>query len=290
MVADYGAYPVSYSFFDSRVIYALAGWSLVAALLFFAVRKAPVLAFLGLAYFIHLSPHSSFMPISEMVNEHRPYLPTTGLLLLVMLGIFLIVRNFFARTHAVFAVVVLILAIPLAVMTHDRNKIWKDEASFWEDTVGKNPESTRAQMNYGLVLMGRGQYPEAESRFREAIRLSPYYNLAHINLGIVLAAQGQVENAREECDEAVRILPNDPVGYYWRGLFLSKQGNLTEAITDLQKAVALSTVPAKELEALADNLIRAGRMAEAREAIERGVALDPQTFEALREKVFLTGH
>jgi Tfp pilus assembly protein PilF len=285
MVADYGAYPVSSSLLDPRVIYALAGWALVGVLLVYAIRKAPSIAFLGLAYFIHLSPHSSFMPISEMVNEHRPYLPSTSLFLLGSVGLFLIVRKFADRPHLSFAVLVLILAIPLAVLSYDRNKVWKDEMSFWSDIVRKDPEAPRAQMNYGLVLMGRGDYPEAEYRFRESARLSPSYNLAHINLGIVLGAQGYNDEARAEYDLAVRLAPNDPAGYYWRGLFLSKQGDLPGAIAELQKAASLATVPGRELEALADNLIRAGRMQEAREAIERGAALDPNRFNALRERL-----
>lgn len=285
MVADYGAYPVSSSLLDPRVLYALAGWAIVGALLVYAIRRAPSLAFLGLAYFIHLSPHSSFMPISEMVNEHRPYLPSTGLFLLGSLGLFLVVRKLADRPHLSFAVVVLILAIPLAALSYARNKVWKDEMSFWSDVVRKDPEAPRAQMNYGLVLMARGDYSDAEYRFREAARLSPSYNLAHINLAIDLAAQGFTDEARAEYDLAVRLAANDPAGYYWRGLFLSKQGDLPGAIADLQKAASLATVPGRELEALADNLIRAGRMQEAREAIERGAALDPGRFNALRERL-----
>lgn len=285
MVADYGAYPVSTSLLDPRVLYALAGWTLVGALLVSAIRKAPSVAFLGLAYFIHLSPHSSFMPISEMVNEHRPYLPSTSLFLLGSLGLFLVVRKFARRSDLVFAVVVLVLAVPLIALSYNRNKVWKDEMSFWSDIVRKDPEAPRAQMNYGLALMARGDYPGAEHRFREAGRLSPTYNLAHINLGIVLAAQGYKDEARAEYDQAVRLLPNDPAGYYWRGLFLSKQGDLDGAISDLQKAASLATVPGKELAALADNLIRAGRTQEAREAIERGAALDPGQFNPLRQRL-----
>jgi tetratricopeptide (TPR) repeat protein len=285
MVADYGAYPVSTSLLDPRVLYALAGWALIGALLILAIRKAPAVAFLALAYFFHLSPHSSLAPLSEMVNEHRPYLPSTSLFLLGSVGLFLIVRKFADRPHLSFAVIVLILALPLAALSYNRNKVWKDEMSFWSDIVRKDPEAPRAQMNYGLVLMARGDYLEAEYRFREAGRLSPTYNLAHINLGIVLAAQGYTDEARAEYDQAVRLLPNDPTGYYWRGLFLSKQGDLNGAINDLQKAASLATVPGKELEALADNLIRAGRMQEAREAIDRGAAVDPDNFKALRERL-----
>jgi superkiller protein 3 len=67
--------------------------------------------------------------------------------------------------------------------------------------------------------------------------------------------------------------------------FLSKQGDLNNAIADLQKAVALAHTPARELEALANNLIAAGRLDEARTAIDKGAALDPEMFQPLRAKL-----
>lgn len=285
LVSDYGAYPESRSLFDPRFLYAVAGWVLVAGLLVYAIRKAPVVAFLGLAYFIELSPTSSFLPLTEMVNEHRPYLPSTGLFLLGMLGLFLVVRKLVRRPELVFAVVVLLLALPLGALTHARNKVWKDELTLWQDTVEKNPEAPRAQMNYGLELMRRANYVDAEQRFRETVRLAPFWDRARINLGIVLAAQGKIKEAQTQYDEAVRLTPNSPDGYYWRGLFRSKQGDLAGAIPDFQKAVALEHAPLKELQALADSLIRAGRTEEARAAIDRGAALDPEAFEPLRARL-----
>ena len=140
-------------------------------------------------------------------------------------------------------------------------------------------------MNYGRELMQRGQFEEAEVRFREAVRLAPQYSFARVNLGIVLAERGDILAARNEYDEAIRIEPNDPLGYYWHGLFLSRQGDTAGAITDLESSVALATVPTNELEALANNLLRAGRVDEAREAIERGFRLDPDRFRELRATV-----
>ena len=101
----------------------------------------------------------------------------------------------------------------------------------------------------------------------------------------MLAARGNVQAARPEYDEAVRLEPTESNGYYWRGLFLSAQGDVAGAIADLQNAGARATVPTRELEALANNLLRAGRVPEAREAVERGYALDPDRFRELRAKV-----
>ena len=130
---------------------------------------------------------------------------------------------------------------------------------------------------------------DAESRFRETVRLAPQYNFARINLAIALAHRGDIQGARHEYDEAVRLEPNDTNSYYWRGLFLAEQGDLAGSVADLQAAVAHSIVPARELKALAETLVRAGRMQEARQAVERGSALDPNLFGELRAKVGVQG-
>lgn len=284
MVADFGAYPMSTSVLDPRVLYAVSGWICVLALLLYAARRAPAITFLGLAFFVHLSPTSSFVPLAEMVNEHRPYLPLVGIFLMAALGLFVLLRQLSLKPW-VFAVVVFLFMVPLAGLTHARNQVWVDEITLWADTVAKNPESARAQMNYGVQLMSRAEYESAERRFREAVRLAPLWNLAHINLAIDLGAGGDLAGARRQYDEAVRAAPHDPNSYYWRGLFLSKQGDTAGAIEDLKLAVERSTVPSRELQALADNLLRAGRVPEAATAIQRGAAIDPQGFQPLRQRL-----
>ena len=288
MVADYGAYPMSTSVLDPRVLFAVSGWICALALLLYAARRAPPLTFLGLAFFVHLSPHSSFVPLAEMVNEHRPYLPLVGIFLMAVLGLFVLLRRLSLKPW-VFAVVVVLFLAPLAGLTHARNRIWADKVTMWADTVAKNPESARAQMNYGVQLMGRGEYEDAERRFREAVRLAPSWNLAHINLAIDLGARGDVAGARREYDEAIRVDPKDSNGYYWRGLFLSRQGDMAAAIGDLQQAIERSAMPTRELLALADNLLRAGRVPEAAAVIQRGAAIDPQGFLPLRQRLTAMG-
>jgi hypothetical protein len=112
MVADYGSYPLSTSVLDPRVLYAVTGWICVLALLLYAARRAPAITFLGLAFFVHLSPHSSFIPLAEMVNEHRPYLPLVGIFLMAVLGLFVLVRQLSLKPW-VFAAVVFPEKLPV---------------------------------------------------------------------------------------------------------------------------------------------------------------------------------
>jgi hypothetical protein len=149
MVADYSGYPVSGSILEPRVLLAVAGWAAVGVLLWLAIRRAPAVAFLGLAYFVHLAPTSSLAPLAEMVNEHRPYLPVAGLVLLLAVGATVLIRRCTERPALLLAGVTLLLAVPLAAVTRDRNRVWRDSLTYWRDVVAKDPGASPAQMNYG---------------------------------------------------------------------------------------------------------------------------------------------
>ena len=143
--------------------------------------------------------------------------------------------------------------------------------------------------NLGVALMEQYKHEDAVKQFKQALERDAGFAIARINLAIALAHRGDIQGARHEYDEAVRLEPNDTNSYYWRGLFLAEQGDLAASVADLQAAVAHSKVPARELKALAETLVRAGRMQEARQAVERGSALDPNLFGELRAKVGVQG-
>lgn len=308
LVADESAYPISggiataeqlrngeplYSaqraLLDARVWLAVAGWLGVAAASLRAVRSFPLMPFVWAAFLLFLAPTSSVVPLAEMVNEHRPYLPAAGLFILGACGMFALLRTLSPRPMLAFAAAALLLAIPLLGLTRARNRVWTSDLTLWRDTAEKTPSSSRAQMNYGLALMSRSRYPEAEARFRQAVTLAPYWTLAHTNLAIVLAAEGNTAAATTEHDAAVRVQldangnPTDSTPYYWRGLFRARQGDLPHAIEDFQQAVSLNPSAFKELAALAESLIQVGRNAEAEPLIQRGNALDAPGFERERQ-------
>lgn len=274
LVADDPSYPLSRSVLEPRVLLALAGWIAVVAVALAAARKAPAVTFLVLAFFLYLAPHSSVVPLAEPVNEHRPYLALTGVLLLAAVALAALCWRLVARPRLLLAPVVVVLLVPLVSLTRARNLDWRDAEALWGDTVQKAPESPRAQMNYGLALMRRGRYAEAEARFRESARLAPAYALASTNLGIVLAAQGKDDEARNAFDAAVRIAPASDAPYYWRGRFHAKRGERDAAIADFAQAARTSAAPFREWVALAELLEQAGRADEAAAYAARASAVD----------------
>jgi tetratricopeptide (TPR) repeat protein len=289
LIADYPTYPLSKSIFEPRVLLALSGWALVLALAALTMRKAPVVTFLIICFFACLAPHSSIVPLAEPVNEHRPYLPATAVFLLFAIGAGLALVHLTIRPRLAAFIIVAILSGPFILLTRDRNRVWHDAYTLWGDNVQKTPDSTRVQMNYGLELMKRGQYPEAEARFRESLRLAPNYHYAYTNLAITLAARGDTAGALAAHDSAVRSAPNSDAPYFWRARFRAELHDVPGAAEDFEKAIQFGSAPFRELAGAAECLLRLGRTADAEKYVQQGRALDTSKdgadFETLRKNI-----
>jgi Flp pilus assembly protein TadD len=64
-----------------------------------------------------------------------------------------------------------------------------------------------AHNNLGTVFVKRRRYREAETAYREAIRLDPGLAMAHNNLGVVLKVLKRKREADAAFGEAARLDP-----------------------------------------------------------------------------------
>ncbi len=69
------------------------------------------------------------------------------------------------------------------------------------------PDSS--EFSLGMMHIRRGNYIEAEGKFRLSCEIIPDKAESHSNLALSLALQGQRENALEECDIAIQLKPDD---------------------------------------------------------------------------------
>lgn len=280
LIGDYVSYPVSKSLLEPNVLLALAGWIGVGILLLRSLSPAPAIAFLGAWFFLALAPHSSLEPLFERVNEHRPYAPMIGVLLLALLGGRVVFARLWARSASIFWASLGVLCVVYGLVTFDRNKVWRDGVTFWQDVVSKDPASSRAHMNYGLALVGKRDEAEAEAHFREAVRLSASWNLAHINLGMSLHRQGRIEEALASIGRGIAIDPGDGRGYYYRGIVLARAGRFEGAVPDLERAATLLPQPRDAHVELAVLFARRGRDAESLATIRKLLHRHPTEWHA----------
>jgi len=238
LVADHANYPVYRSPIAGPVPVALLGWTVVALALLWGWRKRPWLLFIAVSALALLSPTSSIAPLSEMLNEHRPYLPLAVLSLawMIPLGASLVRWAAGRRPQAVLVIAATTLACGvLGAATLERNHAFSTNRAYLEDVVSKAP-SGRALTNYGLIFMREGNYATAESLFVRAAEYSPNWHIVHVNLGIVNRQKGNLAAAQEHFTRAVETDRFSGTALTWRGEHHLAIGDYAAAARDFQAA------------------------------------------------------
>ncbi|MEJ2690214.1 MAG: tetratricopeptide repeat protein [Deltaproteobacteria bacterium] len=189
------------------------------------------------------------------MNDHRLFLPFVGLMISVCWTGHLLLEKastlfgsrklFYRRT----APVIIMILLVYAYGTHQRNNVWHTEESLWKDVTIKSPKNGRGLMNYGLVLMRKGDYAGAEKYFARALPLVPYYPTLYINMGIVKAATDQDDLAESYFIKAVILNPTSPDSYYYYADFLRtrKRYHLAERYARKALLLAPASLDARKL-------------------------------------------
>jgi len=230
-------YPVSRSLFEAP---ALASLVILITILICAKRMFPkyrLAAFSIYWFFLTLLPESSVIPFRDVIFEHRLYLPLAGYSLFLVSGMYYIWGDKRIK------VMILVLAVLLtfnAILTYQRNKVWKNEFTLWDDTVRKSPHKARAYNNRGNAYNDMGRYDRAISDFTTAIELNPGYTDAYYNRGNTFFRNGNTVQAISDLSQAVHLSPKYADAYYNRGVIFTVQGKYGQAISDYTKAIELN--------------------------------------------------
>ena len=197
---------------DPRVVIGLA---FVAAVLFAIGRLARTAATrpiaYGLIWFVVSLLPTSLTPLAEVANDHRMFFAFVGLSLSVTVAAALLLSRFAAARSrfALGAAAVAIVLVAESAGVHARNEVWKTEETLWRDVTEKSPNNGRGWMNYGLTLMGRGDYHGAIAAYNRALPLSPNYHLLEINMGIAYGQLAQPAEAERHFQRAISLEPAD---------------------------------------------------------------------------------
>ncbi|MEO7414104.1 MAG: tetratricopeptide repeat protein [Opitutaceae bacterium] len=239
-----------------------------------ALRKWPVGGFIGVWFLALLAPTSLVPGANQMIVEHRMYLPLVAVVVFVF-G--LAARWLGARA---FLLIGLTVSAAAAILTVQRNLVYRSDQALWEDTVAKRPGNARAQNNLGLAYYQRGRIDDAMGRYRESVRLDPASAQAHYNFGLALMRAGQLREAAEEFGAAVRILPYYFNAHLNRALVLMKLGLPDEALTHFARAVQTDPMPADAHLHFGVALAELGRWTEAIANYEAALQFKPDNAEA----------
>jgi Flp pilus assembly protein TadD len=236
-------YPIHRSFLDPEVLSAAAvvvPLAALAAWLWARTRRGAVrpldpaarLAGFGIAWwFLAHLVESSVIPIVDVVNEHRVYLPSAGLFPAIAVGIAALARRRWEPALAARRTVLAgaVLAVLLGAATVARNRVWATDVSLWTDAARKSPGKSRPWLDLGTALREAGRPEAAIASLRRGLELEPGSAYGHAQLAAVLLSTGRGPEAEPELRAALSLAPDDPETLFNAATWLWQTGRRDDA-------------------------------------------------------------
>lgn len=294
LAVDRVDYPWATSLLDLQAWGSLLGLLLLAFLAWRAGKRWAAVPFAFLWYGLTLSVESSFLPLAEPVNEHRPYLAMLGIG--TASAIFLrevtgVLSRFLPRKAAsLYPVLVGSLAVALSLVTLGRNRIWADDYELWLDNTRKAPKNSRAWLNAGHAAMVQRRDDEARALLLEAYRLSPCYAYVHMNLSALERRNGQLDKALEWAEAGVRCQPELALTHQYLGAALAPLGRTEEALAAYTRATEIDPYFSDCHHERGRLLERQAQWRPAAEAFDRAAVTNPQNADSAMAAGLLWHH
>ncbi|MHC4223426.1 MAG: tetratricopeptide repeat protein [Planctomycetota bacterium] len=258
----------------------IAGALLIAGILWLAwrLRRKNPLVSLGLFWFlIALAPTSSIVPLNQIMNERRLYLPGVGMAFVVGGLVPLLWRR-----RSIFLPAALATAVAAMAVTLDRNRDWRDSFRLWSSAIRVSPDSAGAWNSYAVELTHRRDFDGAAKALDTARGLEPRFWPAIYNTGWVALQRGrqgpdleELERAEHWLDKALQRHPESEQArwsvaevYYAQGRTEKAEAAFHELACLGSRLFEMSRYPLAQI--ALDRGDEKGALAFYEEALERG--------------------
>jgi tetratricopeptide (TPR) repeat protein len=162
-----------------------------------------------------------------------------------------------------------------------RHATWLPD-DYYLEGLKRDPDDSRINNAYGLLLMRRGRFTAAEKYFRTAIRRltsdgmfnNPYDSEAFYNLGLSLFFQERYDEAYDAFYKASWKNEEEEMSFYFLAALAARKGKFRDAIDFADRSLTRNahSVKARGLKAVL--LRKCGRTEEAGKLLMENLALD----------------
>ena len=173
-------------------------------------------------------------------------------------------------------------------VAYSKNEDYERAAELFKKLVSIHPNSS--ELHFGLATsyahLGEYHFDEAANEYREVLRLDPKNDVARLSLVKSLLSARAGDAFRESLPYVREYIQNhadDPEGYGLEGQACRRLGRYSEAVTALQRAVALNPDSYDARYNLGFSLARLGKGEEALEQLREAQRLKPDAPEPAYE-------
>lgn len=232
--------------YDYPIIKTLLSLPVLASLLFLtaififalrAFRNYRLISFGIFWFFLTLLPESSIIPIKDVIFEHRLYLPMVGFSIFLASGLYFLFKE---RRIKTMVIAFSLLVFSYSILTYQRNKVWKDELTLWNDVIRKSPLKARGYNIRGKVYRSQGDFERAIADYNKGIELDPGLAMTYYNRGNAYQGNGEFNRAILDYNKAIELDPNYFDAYNNRGNAYQNKGEFNRAILDYDKAIEIN--------------------------------------------------
>jgi tetratricopeptide (TPR) repeat protein len=197
----------------------------------------------GIIFFLlSLAPVLQLVPSGpSFVAERYTYISYLGIFYLLAEGLSWVLIKAKPSSRVVIITVLVLWLGSLAILSHQRSRIWKDSFRLWNDCLENYPSSL-AYQNRGYVYVAEDKFDLAIRDFTRSIELNPRFALAYLWRGISYRKQGKIIQAIADFDRALEIIPLFASVYYNRGIAYFFKGEDEKAEEDFSRAQELGLV------------------------------------------------
>ena len=207
------------------VLIALLVWSVVSA------RQNRVISFGLVALLVSPLLAYLFMPLADVVAEHRIYIAG--------LGFDLLLASLLTRSGRYGLPILSALVLVLGLMTLQRNQVWDNGFTLWKDAEQKSPKSARPHLNLGLAYQSAGASDAAVAEYLHALSINPKLTAAYVNLAGIYFSRNDLTSAESVLKRAAALSPSLQETYIDLAIIALRRNQPGEALELLDKAGAL---------------------------------------------------
>ncbi len=235
-------------------------------------------AFCGAWFFLILGPTSSFVPIVDVVVEHRMYLSLIAVVAVVVFGWSGCLKQISSPRISSWSTVVILVAVGaiLIMLTVRRNSEYIDRVTLWNTVVERAPNNPRGHHNFGKSLFEAGQYEKALHHYQRTLQIVPDHDAAHNGIGNVWMKMGKLPSAIVQYEKAVQLQPQDPEYAYNLGRAYLYASRLDDADRQLAFAIELKPNYPKAYNILGLVEVARGQFDRAALRFRKVIDLDPE--------------
>ena len=221
-------------------------WVVIVAVFLVLDKKRAATKFGLLWLAINFIPISNIVPIpSAPMAERYLYLPAIGLWIIAADQAYALYERF-AFKRALIAAGATIM-ICLALITIDRNGVWRDNITLYTHMVETNPDSALAHFSLGLACWEQNDIPRAQSEWKRTAEIDPRYFNVLAFLGQSYVRINSFEQAEYYYAREVEEFPDDATAIYNLAVLKEKLNKPIEALRYYEKFIALQPPPDADL-------------------------------------------